>query len=165
MMEGNADSMNTKPVFSADLFPHRSLGKKGFRVLFLLSGAVCLFYALFFTATGAWPIGFFFGFDFLLLYVAFRMNYRSAQAREEVTVSTTDVAVRKIKPSGRVVEHHFNPSWTRFHVSRHQELGILSMHVMAEGRRTEIGSFLNPDDRESFAIAFQGALSTVKRRL
>jgi len=170
MMESNADSAGQQavldqPVFSAELFPHRSLGRKGFRVLLLLSGGVCLLYGLFFIATGAWPIGFFFGLDFLLLYGAFRLNYRSARAREMVTVSRTDIAVRKIAPSGRTVEHHFNPFWTRFSVRRHDEIGILSMHIYGQGRATDIGGFLNPDDRESFAKAFKRALATVKQRI
>ncbi|MBY5539917.1 DUF2244 domain-containing protein [Rhizobium leguminosarum] len=165
MMESNADSFNEQPVFAAELFPHRSLSRRGFKVLLALSGAVCLLYGTFFIATGAWPIGLFFGVDFLLLYGAFWLNYRSGKAREQVTVSRTDVSVRKFTPSGRMVEHHFNPFWTRFLVRRHQEIGILSMHIFGEGRRTDIGSFLNPDDRESFAKAFKGALATVKQRI
>ncbi|MNL79642.1 hypothetical protein D3C87_2062930 [compost metagenome] len=64
-----------------------------------------------------------------------------------------------------MIEHRFNPFWARFFVRRHQEIGIVSMHVAGEGRRTDIGSFLNPDDRESFAKAFRGALATAKMRI
>jgi uncharacterized membrane protein len=170
MMESNADNaaqqaVFEQPVFAAELYPHRSLGRKGFRVMLLLTGGFCLFYGLFFVATGAWPIGLFFGLDFLLLYGAFRLNYRSARTRELVTVSRTDIAVRKIAPSGRTIEHHFNPFWTRFMVRRDDEIGILSMHISGQGRGTDIGSFLNPDDRESFAKAFKRALATVTQRI
>ncbi|EJJ29897.1 DUF2244 domain-containing protein [Rhizobium sp. CF142] len=165
MMESNADSRNDQPVFAAELFPYRSLGRKGFKVLLSVSGAVCFVYGMFFIVTGAWPIGFFFGLDFLLLYGAFWLSYRSGRVREEVTVSRTDVSVRKFSPSGRMIEHHFNPFWTRFLVRRHQEIGILSMHIFGEGKRTDVGSFLNPDDRESFAKAFKRALATVKQRI
>jgi uncharacterized membrane protein len=64
-----------------------------------------------------------------------------------------------------MVEHRFNPFWARFRVSRHEEFGITAMHVTGEGRGTDVGSFLNPDDRESFAKAFRNALATVTRRL
>nr|WP_178126742.1 DUF2244 domain-containing protein [Agrobacterium rubi] len=163
--DGTVDSVNEQPVFAAELVPHRSLGRKGFRVLLALTGAVCLLYGVFFMVTGAWPIGLFLGFDFLLLYVAFRVNYRAAKAREEVTVSRTNLSIRKYSPAGRMVEHRFNPFWARFRVNRHEEIGILSMHVSGEGRTTDIGSFLNPDDRESFAKAFRGALATVRLRI
>ena len=159
------DVSSDQPVFAAELTPHRSLGRRGFHVVLMLSGAICLVYGGFFLVTGAYPIGFFFGLDFVLLYGAFWLSYRSGRAREEVTVSRTDVSVRKFAPSGRMVEHHFNPFWARFLVRRHQEIGILSMQIFGEGRRTDVGSFLNPDDRESFAKAFKGALATVKQRL
>jgi len=128
-----------------------------------LSGLACFLHGGFFLTTGAWPVGLFLGLDFLLLYVAFRANYRAAKAREEVSVSRTRLSIRKFSPTGRVVEHRFNPFWARFRVQRHEEIGIVSMHVTGEGKATDIGSFLNPDDRENFAKAFGGALATVRR--
>lgn len=165
MTERNADTPNEAPIFAAELFPHRSLGRKGHRVLLLLVGAFCLFYGGIFVLRGAWPVGLFFAADFAIVYGAFRLSYRSGLVREEVTVSRTDVSIRKFSPSGDVVEQRFNPFWARFFVRRRQGTGIQSMHVVGEGRGTEVGSFLNPDDRESFAKAFKGALSTVRRRI
>ncbi|TKT59349.1 DUF2244 domain-containing protein [Rhizobiaceae bacterium LC148] len=159
------DVSEDRPVFAAELTPHRSLGRKGFRVLLVLSGGICFLYGVFFMATGAWPIGFFFGLDFLLLYGAFKLSYWSGKAREEVSVSRTNLSIRKFSPRGRMVEHRFNPFWARFRVNRHEEFGITSMQVTGEGRGTDVGSFLNPDDRESFAKAFGGALATVKQKL
>lgn len=159
------DTLNDQPIFAAELVPHRSLGRRGFRLLLALSGLACLIYGGFFLATGAWPVGLFFGLDFLLLYVAFRANYRAAKAREEVRISRTNLSIRKFSPAGRMVEYCFNPFWARFNVRRHDEIGIVSMQVTGEGRATDIGSFLNPDDRESFAKAFGGALATVRRRM
>jgi uncharacterized membrane protein len=165
MRESNVDLSDEQPVFAAELTPYRSLGKTGFRVVLCLCGAVCLFYGGFFLVTGAYPIGFFFGLDFLGLYLALKMSYRSGRIREEVTVTRTSLSIRKFSPAGRMVEHRFNPFWARFRVKRHEEFGITSMYITGEGRFTDIGSFLNPDDRESFAKAFRGALAAVKRRI
>jgi len=131
----------------------------------LLMGGFCLIYGMLFVLKGAWPIGLFLAADFLLVYFAFRLNYRSARVREEVTVSRTGVLIRKFSASGRMVEHRFNPLWCRFFVRRHKEIGITSMRVSGEGRATDIGTFLNPEDRESFAKAFRGALATINRRI
>lgn len=164
-MEGNVEQAADQPIFAAELTPYRSLGRKGFRVLFAITGTVCLVHAMFFMATGAWPIGLFFGLDFLLLYGAFWLNYRAARAREEVTVSRTSLSIRKFTPAGRMTEHRFKTLWAHFFVHRHEEFGITAMRVAGEGRVTDIGSFLNPDDRESFSKAFKGALATAKQRI
>ncbi|WP_145639649.1 DUF2244 domain-containing protein [Neorhizobium alkalisoli] len=164
MDQGSGEGFD-RPIFAAELTPYRSLGRTGFRVVLCLCGAVCLVYGGFFLVTGAYPIGLFFGLDFIGLYVALKLSYRSGRAREEVSVSRTNVLIRKFSPAGRMVEHRFNPFWARFRVKRHQEFGITSMYVTGEGHGTDVGSFLNPDDRESFAKAFGGALSTIKQRI
>ena len=107
MMEGNLEQAADQPIFAAELTPYRSLGRKGYRILFAVTGTVCLVHAIFFMTTGAWPIGLFFGIDFLLLYGAFWLNYRAARAREEVTVSRTSLSIRKFTPAGRMTEHNY----------------------------------------------------------
>jgi len=152
-----------EPFFQALLTPHRSLGRTGFMVLMGTLAAIWLVTGAIFLARGAWPVFGFFGLDLLLVYGAFRLNYRAARAREEVSVSRTSLDIRKIAPSGRTVAHHFNPFWSRFSVNRHAEIGITSMAVDSRGESVPIGAFLNPDDRESFASAFSGALAKAKR--
>ncbi|WP_307233092.1 DUF2244 domain-containing protein [Pararhizobium capsulatum] len=165
MNDGNGEiAIPEKPVFEAELTPYRSLGIKGFKVFFLIAGLMSLVHIFVFVVIGAWPVVFFFGLDYLLLFGAFWLNYRAARAREEVSVSRTDVRVRKFTPTGHMTEHNFNPFWTRFNISRHSEIGIVSMQVADRRRVTDVGMFLNRDDRESFAKAFSGALATVKRR-
>ncbi len=155
----------SEPVFTAELKPYRSLGRNGFRVLMVLTFVFCFFNVIFFLVTGALPVAMFFGLDFALLYGAFYLNYRSARAREQVTMSRLELKIRKISPEGLVRESRYNPFWARFDVSRHQEFGITAMAVVGEGRRTVLGNFLGPDDRESFARAFTTALATIKRRI
>jgi uncharacterized membrane protein len=165
MTEINAETMNDRPIFAAELVPHRSLGSRGWKVFMILTGILTIAHVAVFLMSGAWPVAIFFGVDFAILYVAFYLNYRAALAREEVFVSRTDLTVRKFTPSGKGQEIRFNPFHTRFQVNRHTDIGISSMLLSGGGRKTDIGSFLNPDDRESFAKAMTGALATVKQRI
>ena len=151
------------PLFRALLVPHRSLDRRGFTLLMLFVGVVSLVTGVGFLLKGAWPVFGFFGLDVLLVFVAFKASYRAAEAREEVSVSRTDLWVRKTSPKGKVLESHYNPFWARFQVARHEEIGITRMAVTGQGRTTEVGGFLNPDDRESFAEAFGDALSTARK--
>lgn len=152
------------PFFKALLVPHRSLGPKGFAVLMGLLILIWATVSAVFMSLGAWPVFGFFGLDVLGLYIAFRLNYRAARVREEVSLSRTNLFIRKVPPSGRVEEHSFNPFWTQFRVQRHAEIGITGMAVETREKRVLLGGFLNPDDRENFAEAFGRALATAKGR-
>ncbi|GAA2837049.1 putative membrane protein [Aminobacter aminovorans] len=164
MSETNASFVADEPFFKALLLPHRSLGRTGFLILMgtLTSGWIVIGAIL--LSHGAWPIFGFLGLDIAALYVAFRLNYRAARAREEVSVSRTSLDIVKTAPSGKSEQYHFNPFWARFQVSRHDEIGITDMAVETREKSVAIGSFLNPDDRESFATAFSRALATARSR-
>ncbi|RWG54305.1 MAG: DUF2244 domain-containing protein [Mesorhizobium sp.] len=164
MSDTNASFEADKPFFQALLTPHRSLGRTGFLILM---GALMFGWAItgaIFLAHGAWPVFGFLGLDVVAVYIAFRVNYRAARAREEISVSRTSLDIRKTAPSGRFEDHRFNPFWTRFSIARHAEIGITKMAVEAQGESVSIGSFLDPGSRESFAAAFSRALATARAR-
>ena len=156
--------MNDEPLFEAVLSPYRSLGRLGFVLLMTVTTVITAIHMVIFARVGAWPVFAFFGLDLALLFGAFWLSYRSGRMREFIRMSRTDLEVKKVSPSGRAVDHRFNPFWTRFSVDRHDEIGITGMHISGQGRQTDVGSFLNPDDKESFTTAFQRALATIKKR-
>ncbi|MGJ8569425.1 MAG: DUF2244 domain-containing protein [Hoeflea sp.] len=156
--------MNNKPEFEAVLSPHRSLGRFGFVLLMSIATVITAVHMVIFARVGAWPVFAFFGLDLALLFGAFWLSYRSGRMREFIRMSRTDLTIRKVFPSGREIDHQFNPFWTSFNIARHEEIGITDMRISSRGQQTEVGSFLNPDDKESFATAFQRALATIKKR-
>ena len=87
---------------------------------------------------------------------------RSARQYEEIKIWSHQVVVRKVSPSGKTIEHLFNPFWTKFDVQRHEEFGVTAMKLREKERVLEVGSFLNPADRTSFANAFALALAKVR---
>ncbi len=154
---------NERPLYTVELKPHRSLGPKGFKALFIIGGAVSIVHVLFFLTSGAWPIAMFFGLDFVALYGAFWLNNHAARAREHVSLSRIELLIRKISPAGLAQEFRYNPFWTRLRIARHPELGVTSIKVVGQGAETAIGDFLYPEAREKLASDFTRALATVKR--
>jgi uncharacterized membrane protein len=149
-------------IFSATLVPHRSLSPRGF---LLLIGAVAVLWfgiSFYFWLRGAWPIIGFGGLDVLALYLAFRINYHAARAREEVAVSRGEIVVRKVAPSGRAQEFRFNPQWVRLEVEEAEDEGVIRVTLRARERRIAVGAFLNPEDRRSFARALGAAIATAR---
>ena len=150
-------------IFSAIITPHRSLGSTGFLILMLAIGALSFASGVAFLLLGAWPVFGFLGLDVLLVYVAFRANYRAARAYEEVTVTATELTVRKVSHRGAVREWTLNPLWVQLDRIVHKEFGIERLFLVSRGRRLSIAAFLNPDEKASFAQALASALGEAKR--
>jgi|SRR5690242_3849644 len=150
-------------IFSATLTPHRSLGRVGFLILMLLFGAVSFITGMLFLVLGAWPVFGFFGLDVLLLYWAFRLNYRHANAYEQVTVTSSVLRVRKVSHLGRVREWVLNPLWVRLDKVEIEEFGIDRLFLVSRGKKLAIATFLGPDEKASFAKELGRALGEAKR--
>ncbi|HSM41961.1 MAG TPA: DUF2244 domain-containing protein [Afifellaceae bacterium] len=149
-------------IFAATLRPYRSLGTAGYAVVMGFVGLTCFISGLMFYALGAWPIVGFLGLDVLLVWLAFKLNYRSGRARETVSLSRDRLVIRKVQPNGRASEMLFNPYWVRLEVSEADEEGVTRIEVHSRGEAVPVGTFLNPGDRTSFARAFRAALMEAK---
>lgn len=164
MTAGNDFDPEREPtLFSALLTPHRSLNRTGFVVLMAFLSAVSFVAGVAFWIMGAWPVFGFFGLDVLVIYWAFRVNFRRAAASEEITVTPSELRVRRISHRGHVVEWVLNPLWVQLDQKSHAEFGIERLYLVSRGRHVSIGSFLGPDEKASFAKALLAALQAAKR--
>ena len=151
-------------LFSALLTPHRSLNRTGFLVLMGFICVVSFAAGMVFLMLGAWPVFGIFGLDVLAIWWAFRINFRSAQgAREEITVTPSELRVRRVSHRGHVVEWVLNPLWVRLDQTGDPEFGIERLYLVSRGRRVSVGHFLGPDEKASFAKALLAALTAAKR--
>src|SRR6266849_9910078 len=150
-------------LFSALLTPHRSLNRTGFLVLMAFLSAVSFVAGVAFWMMGAWPVLGFFGLDVLVVYWAFRINFRRAKATEEIVVTPSELRVRRVSHRGHVLEWVLNPLWVQLDQKTHAEFGIEKLYLVSKGRRVSIGSFLGPDEKASFAKALIAALQAAKR--
>jgi uncharacterized membrane protein len=161
---GAASGRNTEPkIFAAVITPHRSLGSAGFLILMLCIGALSFACGSMFLLIGAWPVFGFLGLDVLLIYIAFRANFRAARAYEEVTVTASELTVRKVSQHGKVREWTLNPLWVRLDRIVHEEFGIERLFLVSRGRRLSIAGFLSPHEKASFAQALSAALGEARR--
>ena len=111
-------------LFSARMTPHRSLNRTGFLVLMAFLTAVSFAAGVAFLVMGAWPVFGFFGLDVLVIWWAFRVNFRRGNASEEITVTPWELRVRRVSHRGHVVEWVLNPLWVRLDQKTHAEFGM-----------------------------------------
>ena len=165
MNTGNdLDPQAPEPVlFSALLTPHRSLNRAGFMLVMGFLSLVSFAAGVAFLIMGAWPVFGFFGLDVLAIYIAFKVNFRRARAREEISVTPSELRVRRISHRGHVMEWVLNPLWVQIDQIAHEEFGIERLYLVSRGRRVSIGNFLGPDEKASFSKALRAGLAAARR--
>jgi uncharacterized membrane protein len=150
-------------LFSAIITPHRSLSRGGFLLIMLMIGGLSFAGGVLFLLVGAWPVVGFLGLDVLLVYLAFRANYRAATAYEQVVVTPSELRLKRVSHRGEAREWSMNPLWTRLERETHEDFGLLRLFLVSRGLRLAVASFLSPSERESFAHALSAALAEAKR--
>jgi uncharacterized membrane protein len=157
------DPIAEPTLFSAIITPHRSLSGTGFLAVMALVGGFSFIGGMFFFLLGAWPVIGFLGLDVVLVYWAFRTNYRAAAAFEEVTVTPSELRLRRVSHRGEVAEWTLNPLWTKLDRETNEEFGLLKLFRVSRGRKFPVAGFLSPKERESFAAALSTALGEARR--
>ncbi|MGB0085163.1 MAG: DUF2244 domain-containing protein [Rhodomicrobiaceae bacterium] len=143
--------------FSAVLLPHRSLGRKGFVILMSVISGLSFLTGLAFYLRGAWPVMGFFALDVLLIYGAFRMNYRAALLYETVELTERELKVTRVHPSGQTESWTFNPYWVQLQLEE-SETTANRLSLRSHGRALALGRFLSDDEKRGFADALGAAL-------
>lgn len=153
----SSDPTNDQACFSAILTPHRSLKTKGFIILMALIILVSFIAGLGFFLIGAWPVVGFFGLDVLLVYLAFKMNYRNGRLYETVNLTENELVVTRVSPAGKSQSWRFNPYWVRLAVDRNSRQQT-KLRLSSHGKHLIFGSFLTDEEKQEFAEALDFAL-------
>jgi uncharacterized membrane protein len=144
-------------VFERVLSPHRSLPPQGFHSLMLILCLISLVVGFGFMSIGAWPIMGFFGLDVALVYIGFRLNYRSARRSETIRLAGDDFTVERVSVRGERRMWRFQPFWLRVILEeRGDEWNRLL--VASHGRSLVIGDILTPAARRELAASIREAL-------
>ena len=162
-MQRDNDPISEPTIFSAILTPHRSLSSLRFLLVMLTVGGISFIGGVMFFIVGAWPVVGFLGFDVLLVYWAFRANYRAAAAYEEIAVTPSELKVRRVSHRGEVSVWSLNPVWARLGRETHEEFGVERLYLVHRGRKLPIAVFLGPKEKEGLAAALAAALAEARR--
>ena len=144
--------------FDAVLTPNRSLGPRGFVILMSAICGVSFVAGFVFFLVGAWPVVGFLGLDVVLIYAAFRINYRRASMRENLHLTRDNLTVERVNHWGESQTWRFTPAWLQVGVEKPAPRGgglILRSH----GESLAIARFLTWDEQKDLAEALRQALA------
>lgn len=157
-----AVALPTSLPFRAVLVPHRSLSPRGFVIFMSVLCAISFAAGMVFVALGAWPVLGFFGLDVLLVYGAFKLNYRAARATETVEVTRDDLTITRVGPTGRRRSvTRLSSTWARLQEEEAPD-GTVALSLASHGRRYAVARDLGSDERRGFARALRAALLLVR---
>jgi uncharacterized membrane protein len=156
--------VEAREFYHAELRPHRSLPPRGFGIVMLiLAGASCSA-SLFFVLRGAWPVTPFFGLDVGLVYLAFRLSYRSARQRERLHLTEDELTLERVDVYGERQRWRFQPFWLRV-VLEEPDPTSNHLYLASHGRKIPVGTFLAPVERRKLASSLKDALLLWRRQV
>jgi len=149
-------------IYTTRLTPYRSMTPRAIRRFII--GFCCLNLVLStpFFIMGAWPVVGFMGLDVLALYIAFKINFRSADAYETVEVTALELVLAKVTARGQREVWRFNrPGCGSNRISTTNSHGAGAL--VSRGQSIEVGAFLGPEQKAALARDLVRALADARR--
>ena len=103
------------------IWPHRSLSPRGFLVVMGSLGLLAFCIGLGFFLLGAWPVIGFLGLELLVVWGAFKLNYRAARRRQHVTATAAKLKIENVSPQGRRDTTELPTAWVRVELTPRDE--------------------------------------------
>jgi len=150
--------------FERVLLPHRSLPRRSFHLLIGLLGLISLGVGIGFVSIGAWPVVGFFGLDVALVYLAFRLSYRSARQSETIRLAGDVFSVERVSVRGERRLWRFQPFWVRVILEEQSDTSNRLL-IASHGRTLAIGDFVAPAIRRELAATIRAALARWRNSL
>lgn len=112
---------------------------------------------------GAWPVIGFLGLELLVVWGAFKLNYRAAQRRQTLTADTENFEVANTYPNGTTESQTVSTAWAKLSVTPSEEPAPNArirkqVSIASHGVHVPIGEFLHPAETAGLAREVQGML-------
>jgi uncharacterized membrane protein len=150
------------PLFAATLTPHRALSRRAFRIVIVVLAILASIPGIVLFSLGAWPVVGFLGLDVLVVWWALSASVRDGRRRERVTLWLDALEILAVDGRGKVTRTEFAPFHVRLLVDRDYDERTTRLRLRDKDRELEIGRFLNPEDKASFARSFGTVLKKAR---
>ena len=146
--------------FRAVLTPHRWFSRRGLLLLWALVASIDLVTGTVFFIKGAWPVPIFLLWSVVLLWLALRANSTSGDVSEIIELTRRELVLQRLSKGHARSEQRFPRSWIRVELEEDNQRELIGRLLLrSHGLFAEVGSFLSPQERKSFAFALRSALS------
>jgi len=144
-------------LYEISLYPYRSLNKTGFFILMFSLGFVSFVAGIIFMIKGAWPVFGFFGLDVLLVYIFFKINFRSGK-KKEVLILTKNKLIVEFYDSKKISKtYYLDAHWLQIHLSKLKN-EMSKLKISSNGKSVIVGSFLRHQEKLAVLMSLKKVL-------
>ena len=148
-------------VFEAEVTPHRSLSRRGMRLVIGFVCCVSLCTTTIFWRLGAWPVAGFNGGEIMLAMVLLRMHANSRRQRELLLLSGEAFRVVRTDAQGRASEFSLPPFWLNV-ILQERSGRVPGLYLSARGQQIEVAAALGEPEKRDLAEALTEAVHRLK---
>ena len=135
-------------LLNLTLWPNRSLEKKTFVILMIMTFGAMLVPIIPFVGTKTVLIVLPFSIiTLLLLFVSIILNYQHGKLYENIKIWPGLIEVKRYEIDGTSKEWRANPYWTKVNLYEESEKIQNYLTLSGSGREVEVGAFLAPTER------------------
>ena len=146
-----------KNLYSITLKPYRSLNKIGFITMMVVLCGFSFITGIIFMKKGAWPVFGFFGLDILLVYIFFRLSFKSGKEFEIVNLTKKKLIIKKYKEKKIIKTFILDANWVKIQIQNPLEQSS-KLQISSKNKSIIIGSFLRLDEKIEVLQNIENAL-------
>jgi len=132
------------------------------RVVIAIVAVAATIPGIVFFSLGAWPIVGFMGLDVALIWWAMSAHQNDGKRYEEITLWPDQLELKQVDGKGKQMLRRFNPLFVKLVIDRDFNERTTGLHLRTRDEDVTLGTFLNQDEKSSFAKAFGTALKRAR---
>ena len=146
-----------KILYKITLYPYRSLNKLGFFLLMFVLALFSFIAGIIFMLKGAWPVFGFFGLDVLLVYIFFKINFKSGKKKERILLTSNQLIIEFYESQKIVKSCFLNPNWLKINLVQLKNQ-TSKLQISSINKAIIIGSFLRYQEKKKVIELLQKVL-------
>jgi uncharacterized membrane protein len=110
-----------------------------------------------FMLKGAWPVFGFFGLDVLLVYIFFKINFKSGKKKERILLTSNQLIIEFYESQKIVKTYFLNPNWLKINLIQLKNQ-TSKLQISSINKTIILGSFLRYQEKKQVVKSLQKVL-------
>ena len=120
-------------------------------------GIISFIAGITFMLKGAWPVFGFFGLDVLLVYLFFKINFKSGKKKEIIILTENQLIIEFYNEKKISETHYLDANWLKINLTKFKN-EISKLKISSKNKSVIVGSFLRYKEKKNIVKSLKTAL-------